>query len=64
MEITISGDDKVPVLTLAGRFDRLGAQAFDAQVQELGESVCVYVLDLATPRQQEGMGDRNAGAPR
>jgi anti-anti-sigma factor len=59
MEIEISTEAEVPVMTLKGRFDGLGAKVFDARAQQVDAKVRTWILDLGGVDYMSSIGIRS-----
>ena len=59
MDVQISYADRVPVLTLSGRFDGFGAQQFDETTQGIDNDAPYWVLDMAGVGYMSSIGLRS-----
>src|SRR6266699_1943191 len=59
MDVQISAIDRVPVLTLTGRFDGFGAQQFDEATQRMESDAPFWVLDFTGVAYMSSMGLRS-----
>src|SRR5262245_7185068 len=59
MNIAVTRQDAVPVLTLAGRFDGYGATVFDQQVEPLVHEAPWWVLDFGSLQYISSVGLRS-----